>query len=446
HAKGMKVCLDLVAGHTSDKHPWFVQSTQADTNLQYSDYYIWTKSRKDKPKKYISIDAPREGNYMKNFFDCQPALNYGYAKPNPNHPWEESVNAPGPQAVRRELKNIIAFWMDKGVDGFRVDMASSLIKNDPGHIETTKLWREVSTWFRQRYPEGVFISEWGTPHESIPGGFNIDFMFHFGTPGYTDLVYNKNKNKDINCFFGVEGEGKVERFINSYQKERNATKGLGYITLPTSNHDIWRLACGKRTDPKELKVAMTFFMTMPGVPFIYYGDEIGMKFIENLPNVEGSLLSSRNRAGSRSPMQWDQSANAGFSVAPANKLYIPIDSDKNYPNVASQEKDPNSLLNYVKGLIQLRKSSAALSNNGEWKLVSDPTKPYPLVYIREAAGERYCIALNPSGRKVEAEFTTLGSKKPEMVVGQKKQATYSSGREIDKIKMNPISAVVFKLK
>ena len=139
HEKGMKIFMDLVAGHTSDKHPWFLQSKQADKNLQYSDYFIWTPTKAEKPKQFVATDCERDGNYMKNFFDCQPALNYGYANPNPEHPWEQSVDAPGPQAVRRELKNIISFWMDKGMDGFRVDMAYSLIKNDPKHIETSRL-------------------------------------------------------------------------------------------------------------------------------------------------------------------------------------------------------------------------------------------------------------------------------------------------------------------
>ena len=175
HEKGMKIFMDLVAGHTSDKHPWFLQSKQADKNLQYSDYFIWTPTKAEKPKQFVATDCERDGNYMKNFFDCQPALNYGYANPNPEHPWEQSVDAPGPQAVRRELKNIISFWMDKGMDGFRVDMAYSLIKNDPKHIETSRLWKGVSTWFKEKYPEGAFIAEW----ENRPILLAADFISIF---------------------------------------------------------------------------------------------------------------------------------------------------------------------------------------------------------------------------------------------------------------------------
>lgn len=124
HAKGIRICLDLVAGHTSDKHPWFRQSRSADTNLQYSDYYIWSDSKSSLPtKKFVKSDAPRNGNFLKNYFEVQPALNYGYAHPDPDEPWQQGYDDPGPRAVRQEIRNIMAFWMDKGVDGFRCDMA-----------------------------------------------------------------------------------------------------------------------------------------------------------------------------------------------------------------------------------------------------------------------------------------------------------------------------------
>ncbi|WP_431190458.1 alpha-amylase family glycosyl hydrolase [Bacteroides ovatus] len=446
HEKGMRIFMDLVAGHTSDKHPWFIQSKQADTNLQYSDYYIWTNGKDQKPKKYVDSDAERDGYYMKNFFDCQPALNYGFANPNPNHPWEQPVDAPGPQAVRRELKNIISFWMDKGMDGFRVDMAYSLIKNDSEHVETSRLWKEISAWFTEKYPEGAFIAEWGEPTNSIGGGFHIDFLFHIGRKGYTSLFFNKKKTEDINCYFGLEGAGSLKQFVEMYKKEYEATKGKGYISLPTSNHDIWRLACGKRTEVDQLKVAMTFLLTMPGVPCIYYGDEIGMRYIEGLPDVEGSVLASRNRAGSRTPMQWDASANWGFSTALAEKLYIPVDSDKNAPYVEKEQADESSLLNYVRCVLKLRASSKALGNIGEWTFVSDVKQPYPMVYLREADGERYCVVVNPSAKKVATKFATLGSEKKEIVIGDKKQVKYKSGLIEDRVEIDPVSAVIFKFK
>ncbi|WP_298064441.1 alpha-amylase family glycosyl hydrolase [uncultured Rikenella sp.] len=450
HARGIKVCLDLVAGHTSDRHPWFLQSRQADTALRYSDYYIWTDADSILPpgSNYVRSDAPREGNYLKNFFDCQPALNYGFARPNPANPWEQSVDAPGPQAVRRELKNIIAFWMDKGVDGFRVDMASSLIKNDPGHVATRRLWHEMRAWFGERYPEGVLISEWSRPEEALAAGFHIDFMMQFGTPGFPSLFFNKEgvEIKQDTCYFQTLGAGQIREFVENYTRQREKTRGLGYIALPTANHDCQRLACGDRTDPRQLKVALTFLLTLPGTPFIYYGDEIGMRFLPDWPEKEGSIMGrNANRSGSRTPMQWAAGPTAGFSAGPADSLYLPLDPDPQRPTVEAQNDDPASLLNYVRGLLALRKRTAALATRGEWQLVGDIGRPYPMVYLRRAEnGPCYLVAVNPSGRRVEAELP-VGYKGRYVYGTGLKDVRWSAGKESVRIAMKPVSAAVFRL-
>lgn len=181
HKRGIRVCLDLVAGHTSDKCRWFKESANRDRNGQYADYFIWSDSisaqdRKEIAErnkeadpqasthgKWVELDARRGRYYQKNYYVCQPALNYGYAHPDPAHPWEQSVDAPGPQAVRRELRNIMAFWFDKGVDGFRVDMAASLVKGDKDKKAVMALWKEMRQWINNNYPQCVLISEWSDP-------------------------------------------------------------------------------------------------------------------------------------------------------------------------------------------------------------------------------------------------------------------------------------------
>lgn len=442
HSKGMRIFMDLVAGHTSDKHPWFIQSSCAEKDLRYSDYYIWTDSKSVKPKDFVdAADASRNGTYLKNYFDCQPALNYGYANPDPSKPWEQPVDAPGPQAVRRELKNIISFWMDKGMDGFRVDMAYSLIKNDPDHIETSRFWKEVSSWFSEKYPEGAFVAEWGEPSNSIAGGFHVDFLFHIGRQGYTSLFYNRTKDAEKDCYFGREGKGQVRKFTEMFSQEYNATKGKGYISLPTSNHDIWRLACGKRTDPSDLKVAMTFLLTMPGIPCIYYGDEIGMRYIDGLPNVEGSVIKSRNRAGSRTPMQWDSSSGRGFSYARPEDFYIPADPSADAPNVKDQESDQESLLNYVRTLLKLRDSSKALGNTGDWQQISDLNQPYPLVYMRSCKDEKYIVAINPTSSKVKVSLDGISLTEAVLKTGMK-DISFKKGN----LMMPPVSAAVIRVK
>ena len=457
HRRGIKVCLDLVAGHSSDKCEWFRQSREKDPNGRYSDYYIWTDtiSAKDKADiarrykaknpasstigRYVEADAPRAKYYEKNFFECQPALNYGFANPDPLHPWEQGIDAPGPQAVRRELRNIMAFWFDKGVDGFRVDMASSLIKNDKDKVETSRLWREMRKWKDERYPEKVLISEWSDPAVAIPAGFNIDFMMQFGVKGYPSLFFAKGtpwgkRNEFGNCYFDIEGRGTLSQFVKNYTHAYQTTRNLGYIALPSANHDFQRPNIGTRNTMDQLKVAMTFFLTMPGVPFIYYGDEIGMKYLPNLESREGS----NNRAGARTPMQWAKGVTAGFSTCAPDKLYFPIDTDGGRLTVEAQDKDKGSMLNYVRQLTALRHATPALNNNGSWTLLSDTVQAYPMVYSRSDGAKTYIVALNPSGKAVSCRLP--------LTVKKSRTAVFTGKSKLkgNRIAMGPVSAAVIE--
>ncbi|HEY4197683.1 MAG TPA: alpha-amylase family glycosyl hydrolase [Mucilaginibacter sp.] len=442
HRRGMHIVLDLVAGHSSNQSAWFKQSMEADKNQQYSDYYIWANEKpKDLPAQeashWVEANAPRAKYYIKNYYDIQPALNYGYANPNPNHPWEQSVDAPGPRAVRRELQNIITFWLEKGIDGFRVDLASSLVKNDPDKKATITLWKDLSGWFHEKFPQGVLIAEWFNPKQSIAAGFDIDFL----RPGKLTSAYQRGQKTADKIYFDKAGEGSVFDWETYFKDQYEGTLNKGYVSLPTGNHDSPRIASEDRKDDKELKVMLTFFLTQPGVPFIYYGDEIGMKYIPNSPDVEGS----RNRSGTRTPMQWDASENAGFSTATKDKLYIPQDPDPNRPTVAKQEKDPHSQLNYVRELLKLRASSAALGNDGEWELLSDVNQPYPMIYMRRHGNEKYIIAINPSAKDVEAKITAQDAKRGIYTTGTTKSCSYKTDKNGDVIKMPAISAAIFKL-
>lgn len=465
HKRGMKVCLDLVAGHTSAKCAWFKESSEKDPNQRYSDYYIWMNDIPESEKKeieerrkepnwesstrgrFVEANAPRAKYYEKNFFECQPALNYGYANPAPNHPWEQSVDAPGPQAVRREIRNIMAFWFDKGVDGFRVDMASSLVKNDPDKKAVSKIWQEMRAWKDKNYPETVLISEWSEPEQAIPAGFNIDFMIHFGIKGYPSLFFARNTpaghwyaHDDYQyCYFDKAGKGNLKGFNDNFSKAYAATKDLGYIALPSSNHDFQRPNIGTRNTFDQLKVAMTFYLTMPGVPFIYYGDEIGMKYQMDLPSKEGS----NDRAGTRTPMQWTKGKNAGFSTSSPDELYLPVDTDNGKLTVEAQDRVKGSLLEYTRQLTKLRHSTKALDNEGGWKLLNSVEHSYPMVYERTYGNEKYVVVLNPGEKTASVQFDTLGGKAvPVLSSGN---ISYKPGKLGDTIKASGISAAIFKI-
>ncbi|MFL6450897.1 MAG: alpha-amylase family glycosyl hydrolase [Bryobacteraceae bacterium] len=442
HRRGMHIVLDLVAGHSSNQSEWFKQSMQADTNLQYSDYYIWASNKpadmsQQDASRWVEANAPRAKYYIKNYYDVQPALNYGYAHPDPNHPWEQSVDAPGPRAVRRELQSIIAFWLNKGVDGFRVDLASSLVKNDPDKAATIALWKDLNGWFHHSFPQGVLVAEWFNPKQSLAAGFDIDFL----RPGKLTSALERGKKTAGKVYFDKTGEGSIADWKSYVTEQYEAAANGGFTSLPTGSHDNPRIADADRNTPAELKVLLTFFLTQPGIPLIYYGDEIGIKYVPDSPDVEGS----RARSGSRTPMQWNAGEDAGFSTAPKDKLYIPLDPDPNRPTVAKEDKDPASQLNYVRNLLKLRKASAALGNSGTLEFLSDVEHSYPMVYLRRSGKERYVIALNPSNRSVETAIASQGAEQPKYLFGTTESVSYKVGKTTDSLQMPPLSAAIFKV-
>ncbi len=415
---GIRIFLDLVPGHTSIEHPWFRESCKSEKN-RHSDWYIWTDSvwTWNAPGVQTVIGyAERDGNYITNFFHFQPALNYGFATPDPLFPWQQGVDAPGPQAVRQELKNIMKFWLDQGASGFRVDMAGSLVKNDPGSKETSLLWQAMRDWLNHNYPEAALVSEWSNPPVAIPAGFHMDFLLPFGAPGYQSLLRKWKPDKSATVegtFFNPRGDGNISAFLEEFLPYYEAARDLGYIALPSGNHDTTpRLGNGR--SEADLKLVFLFLLTMPGVPFIHYGDEIGMRSPSGLRSKEGGY----GRTGARTPMQWDPSPNAGFSTASAQQLYLPIDPAADRPNVAEERERSESLLRAVRELISLRKVHSALDASSSFEPVWAEPGKLPFVYKRRSGNENLLIALNPSARDCEVDLDgSLSTRLPEALFG-----------------------------
>ena len=389
HRRGMKVLFDLVPGHTSDKHPWFLASQRAERN-EYSDRYVWTGNVFDYPNEYrwVSGVTERDGNYLINFFSSQPALNYGFEEPSAY--WQLPPDHPACRATLEAMKDVMRFWMDMGCDGFRVDMAASLVKNDPKKTGIKRLWQNVRAMFEKDYPECVLLSEWGNPVESIEAGFHLDFYLHFESLGYNGLFRDGNELPEgLSCYFSKEGRGDVSVFLKEYAVRRAAAEGKGYICLPTGNHDMVRLA--RRRTMEERKVAVAFILLMPTIPFIYYGDEIGLPYREGLVSKEGGYY----RTGSRTPMQWSAEKNRGFSEGDA-PLYLPVGEDG--PDAAAEEADPDSLLNLVKKLTALRHENEELQAGDNFEVLYAKERAYPFIFARGS----YVVAVNPSGEEAAA--------------------------------------------
>ena len=180
HKRGIHVLLDLVPGHTSEEHAWFLESAKAEPNA-YSGRYIWSDhwiaGMEGHP--YIGGTCERNGTYMLNFFKCQPALNYGFR--NPKTKWQKPMDDPDCLATREAIKDVIRFWLSKGCDGFRVDMADSLVKDDDEEKGgTCEVWRDIFGDIRKEYPKAAFVSEWNHPQRAIlSAGFDMDFCLNW---------------------------------------------------------------------------------------------------------------------------------------------------------------------------------------------------------------------------------------------------------------------------
>jgi glycosidase len=406
--RGIRVVLDLVAGHTSTEHEWFRRSAADPAD----DRYIWS----DRPGPgFVASPGSRPGYYLKNFYDTQPALNFGYARTDPAEPWREPVDAPGPATNRQALKDIIAFWLDRGVAGFRVDMAYSLVKDDPDFAATGALWQDIAGWMHPAYPDAILLPESESRAAAdigVRGGFDADFflvihaahsaLFNNGGAGTLSWLPEHER-----CYFDADGAGAadLDLFLRIWADHRRVAGADRLVVMGSADHDYSRLAAGTRTQ-EQLGVAYAFLLTWGTVPAIYYGDEIGMRYLPGLPDKEGSIYDpAYNRSGCRSPMQWDDDQpNAGFSSAPADRLYLPQDPDPGRPTVAAQQDDPDSTLNRVRRLVRLRRETPALRTAAATTVLS---RGYPLAYLR---GEDHLVVVNPAREPVSVSPAELAGR------------------------------------
>ncbi|MDR2828190.1 MAG: hypothetical protein LBV51_02075 [Acholeplasmatales bacterium] len=387
--RNINIVLDLVAGHTSEKNPLFIKSASPKKN-KYSQMFIWNDNPWELTEgyKFISGRYNRMGCYLVNFFSTQPALNYGFNEIT--HPsWQLSYTHPACLQTREYLKNVIRFWLDKGVMGFRVDMADSLVKNDPAKEATILLWNDITSFMCKEYPEAILISEWSSVLAS-KAGFDCDFLLDHHNNPYNQLVRAEEASKI--SVFNINGKGDYKKFFNDYISWYNQIKDTScLIGNITCNHDTPRLSPFYNNE--QLKIIYTMIITLPGVPFIYYGDEIGIKYEKDMISKECGYY----RTGTRTPMKWDNSFNYGFSES--KKIFLPQDSGV-YSNVLTATNDENSILNAIKKIIKFKKENEDFNKN---LIEYIDTPDFPFIY---KVGSFYII-VNPTNEKKEFDLGYL---------------------------------------
>jgi len=414
HKRDMRALLDLVPGHTSEEHPWFVESKKTSPCGEFKNRYIWTDSWFFwglEGLKFIAGEAERDGCYIVNFFKSQPALNYGFHECREK--WQLPPEHPDCIATREALKDIMRFWLrgdkGRGCDGFRVDMADSLVKfDDAQKSATSAIWRNIREMLDDEFPEAVIVSEWSSPPQSIKAGFHADFLLDHGNSGYRSLVRDYKNGGEDNSYFRKDGSVGIAKFLDQYIPWYEATKNDGFISMISGNHDTPRIS--HVLSPRELSLFYAMQFTMPGVPFLYYGDEIGMRYLYKTHTKEGGY----DRTGSRTPMQWNSGANAGFSTATPETLYLPVDTESDAPDVEAQQKDPKSLFNTIKDLLRLRNKNEELGSKPNLEILHSGIQDDRSFFYKRGS---FIIGLNPGACAVKIPVSVQKTPEPVYSIG-----------------------------
>ncbi len=409
HSLDIKIILDMVLNHTSDQHPWFLESRAKKINPK-REWYIWKEGRgrkgKKSPNNWRAIiggsawewDEHTYQFYLHQFLPCQPDLNWH----NPE--------------VQEEMHNTLQFWLDKGVDGFRLDIIHVLFEDQdfrnnprswrllPSHDSTAFLFQDPR--YTAFLPETINMC---TRIRKIIDSYTPERMLvgeAMGGPNIIRPLYGE-ENDGLNLVFNFKFTKQpfsAEKFKQVIQETESILPEPYWPCYVLSNHDEQRMISRYGNEEKRSKLLMLLLLTLRGTPFIYYGEEIGMhqvripkKYLKDpiaKLKVWGIPIGKFfGRDGCRTPMQWTSSTrNAGFSSDPDIEPWLPISTDSTSINVETQEKDQKSMLSFFKSLIQLRKSEYVLKE-GDLELLPTSNNKC-LLYERRANQEGILVTLN----------------------------------------------------
>ncbi len=367
HKRGLRIITDLVLNHTSDQHPWF-QAARADPSSPYRDYYVWSDDeRKYAGTRIIFVDSQKSNwtwdpvakqFFWHRFYPTQPDLNYD----NPR--------------VQEEMFAVMRFWLDLGVDGFRADAVPYLFEREgtsnENLPETHAFLKQIRSYIDEHYPGRILLCEanqWPADVRAYFGeGDEFQMGFHFPVMPRLFKALRKGDASDLveilrqtppipdDCQWCTFLRNHDELTLEMVSEEDRQWMWHEYAPEPRMrlNQGIRRrLAPLLDNDRRKIELAYALLFALPGSPVLYYGDEIGM----------GDDVTLDDRNGVRTPMQWTDGPNAGFSAAPSERLYSPVIHTPPYApaqvNAAHQQAEGTSLFNALRRLIQLRKQHPA---------------------------------------------------------------------------------------
>jgi alpha-amylase len=383
HRRGIRIIVDFVMNHSSDKHPWFVESASSPTSPK-RDWYVW---RADDPGW-----TPPWGGSNHTWHERNGAFYYGVF-------WSgmPDLNFSTP-AVRQEMERLATLWISRGVDGFRLDATRHLFANGPGDLqndqpETFEYLKEFAASVRKANPRAVVVGENWTETPIIARYYQA-LPMSFDFPLAEEILAGVKDGEAA----GIAN--KLDEVLELYPR--------GAIDAPfLTNHDMVRFATVLGDDPAKLRSAAAILLTLPGAPFLYYGEEVGLQ------NGPGG---PRDDEYKRTPMPWDASETGGFTTG---KPWFAFAPGKETANVAVQTGDSGSLLWHYRSLIRARKASPALLK-GDLTILTSLVKSDPvLAFVRQAGGERVLVVHNLGAAEAEAG--------PYAVEGNSFEAIFTTG-------------------
>ncbi len=393
HKRGIRVITDLVMNHTADSHPWF-QESRRDPEGRYGDYYVWSDTDErysgarvifvDTEESNWTYDPVRRQFYWHRFFAHQPDLNYAN------------------QEVQTEMLNVLRFWLDLGIDGFRLDAVPYLFESEGTNCEnlpeTHAFLKQCRKVIDDEYPGRVLLAEanqwpadvveyFGDP---ATGGDECHMAFHFPLMPRIFMAVRRESRFPIseilaqtpaipeNCQWGIFLRNHDELTLEMVTDEERDYMYAEYAKDPRMRANVGirrRLASLLENDRNQFELFTALLLSLPGSPVLYYGDEIGM----------GDNIWLGDRDGVRTPMQWTPDRNAGFSTATPGRLYLPVNQDPVYGyqaiNVEAQRDSPVSVLNWTRAMLSVRRRHESFAVGSFRELGG--SNPSVLAYLRE---------------------------------------------------------------